>query len=257
MNQSQFPRHEPKPGIERETAELPKRFYKAAGHRAGEGGHAIFLDERPLRTPARHPVVVPTRELADDLAEEWEAQREHIDPKTMPVTRIVNSAIDGVENRRADVAADIVRFAGSDLLSYRADHPEGLVRRQAEVWDPLLGWAREELGIALRTTNGVMPVSQPDDALEAAGRAVGSIAALPLAGLHVMTTLTGSAVIALAHARRRLSLDEAWAAAHVDEDWNIAQWGTDALAEKRRRVRLADMQAASLVYRFGAAAAPA
>ena len=246
--------HTPKLGIERETVELPKRFYRQASYRAEEGGYAIFLDARPLRTPARQPIAVPTRELAAALAAEWEAQATHIDPKTMPLTRIVNSGIDGVTTRREEVAEDIVRFAGSDLLCYRAERPDSLVARQAEVWDPLLDWARETLGIDLATTTGVMPIAQSAQALDAGRRTVAPTATLPLAALHVMTTLTGSAVIALAHARHHLTVEQAWAAAHVDEDWNISQWGADTMAEKRRRVRFADMTAASLVSRYGAAA---
>lgn len=245
----------PKPGIEREREALPKRFYEAATFAPADGGgHRLLLDARPLRTPAKRPVAVPTRELAEALATEWEAQTIHIDPRTMPLTRIVNSALDGVADRHDEVAEDVVRFAGSDLLSYRANAPAGLVARQAEVWDPQLKWAKETLGADLAVTTGVMPIDQRADALEAVRRVVTPLSTLPLAALHVMTTLTGSAVLALAHARGALTLDEAWAAAHVDEDWNIALWGEDAMAMKRRAVRCADMAAASLVSRYGTAA---
>lgn len=249
------PGNMPKPGIERERKELPRRFYEVARLAPAEGGgHRLLLDARPLRTPGKRAVAVPTRELAEALAAEWEAQTVHIDPRTMPLTRIVNSALDGVADRMGEVAEDVVRFAGSDLLSYRANAPAGLVARQAEVWDPQLAWARKALGADLATTTGVMPIEQSPRALDAVRRAVTPLSVLPLAGLHVMTTLTGSAILALAHARGALSADEAWAAAHVDEDWNIAQWGEDMMAQKRRAVRRADMEAASLISRYGVAA---
>lgn len=241
-------------GLEREAVEKPKRFYEDAGYRSAETGFAIILDGRSVRTPGRQLIEVPTRELASALADEWDAQAVHIDPTTMPLTRIVNSALDGVAPRMNEVAADIARYAGSDLLSYRAISPAELVAKQAEAWDPLLGWARDAHRIDLQTTSGVMPIEQSADALEAARRAVGARGPLRLAALHVMTTLSGSLVLALAHAEHHLPLEDAWAAAHVDEDWNIALWGADTMAEKLRAARLRDMTAASFISRYGAVA---
>ena len=127
---------------------------------------------------------------------------EHIDPAAMPLTRLANSAIDGVRGREAEVRADIARYAGSDLLCYRAFEPEGLVRRQAEMWDPVLGWARDALGARFAVAEGLMPVAQPDAAISAIAATLEGFDAFGLAALHVMTTLTGSALLALAHARR-------------------------------------------------------
>lgn len=223
----------------------PRRAYKAAAVAEGNGSFRVLLDGRPARTPGRAELAVPRRALAGAVAAEWAAQGERIDPLTMPLTRLVNSAIDGVRGREREVRADICKYAGSDLLCYRAPGPEELVRRQAEGWDPVLAWAREALGACLVTGEGIVPVAQPRAAGAAIAKALAELEAFALTAHHVMTTLTGSALLALAHARGRLSAEQAWAAAHVDEDWQISQWGWDAEAKARRDRRWAEMQAAS------------
>ncbi len=205
----------------------------------------VLLDGKPIRTPAKALLAVPNRALAEAVAGEWEAQREHIDPAGMPLTRLANSAIDGVRVHQADVRADIVKYAASDLLCYRASGPELLVRRQAEVWDPVLAWGREALGARFEVADGIMPVTQPDEAKLAIAGTLEGFDAFSLAALHVMTTLTGSALLTLAHARGHLSAEDAWAAAHVDEDWQIVRWGEDPEAAARRQRRWTEMQAAS------------
>jgi chaperone required for assembly of F1-ATPase len=190
-------------------------------------------------------LALPTRALAEAVAAEWEAQGERIDPATMPLTRLANSTIDGVIARQAEVRAEIVKYAGSDLLCYRAEGPEELIRRQAETWDPVLAWARAALGADFNVSQGVMPAAQPDAATEAVARALQPHGPFALAAIHVMTTLMGSARLALAHAHGPLSAEAAWVAAHVDEDWQISQWGEDAEAKARRDRRWAEMQAAS------------
>lgn len=225
--------------------ELVKRFYGKAEAAEAEDGFAVHLDGRPLRTPARTLLVVPSRPLAEALAAEWAAQGARIDPASMPLTRIVNSALDGVAREMETVRGEIVRYAGSDMLCYRAEGPARLVRRQAESWDPVLAWAREELGVRLVLGESVMFVSQPEASLAAVREALAGLDALRLAALHVMTALTGSALIALAVMRRRLDIEAAWAAAHIDEDWTAEQWGTDAEAAARRAARFADMRAAA------------
>jgi chaperone required for assembly of F1-ATPase len=226
---------------------LPKRFYREAAVQQAPGGFAIVLDVRPVKTPGKQPLAVPSRELAEQIAAEWSAQGTSIDPATMPLTRIVNSALDGVAPRLAEVAADVVAYAGSDLVCYRAEAPPELVAEQSIHWDPILAWAQQALGAELTTASGVMPVTQPPSASEAVARAVAGYDALRLAALHTITTLTGSALIALAHAAGKLGAHEAWAAAHVDEDWQIRQWGEDAEAAERRRRRWQEMQAASRI----------
>ncbi len=223
--------------------QLPRRFYRAAGVGEAEGEFRLLLDGRPARTPARHVLAVPTRALAQAIAQEWEAQRERIDPARMPLTRLVNSILDGVRTAAAPVAAEIAKYLASDLLFYRADVP-GLTARQAALWDPILDWAREEFGANFVLSQGVVFVEQPPAALAAARRAIPDDP-WRLGALHAMTTLTGSALLAFAVLRGRLGVEDAWHAAHVDEDWNFEQWGRDALALERRAFRFAEMQAAA------------
>ncbi len=235
------------PGKEATTVPLPKRFYAnvTIEPAASAPGFAIMLDGRSVRTPNKMPLVVPTQSLADAIAAEWSAQGERIDPQTMPLSKLAITAIDGVRGAAAEVAADIVKFAGSDLLCYRADGPKPLVERQAAVWDTILQWCEVEFGARFNCAHGIMPIEQDREALDRIAAEVAPFDALALTSLHVMTTLTGSALLALAHAKGSLSAEEAWAAAHVDEDWQISQWGEDAEAVARRGRRWAEMQAAS------------
>ncbi|MER2267493.1 ATP12 family chaperone protein [Methylobacterium oxalidis] len=227
---------------------LPKRFYREAGIGEGEGGFRLTLDGRPANTPARNPLAVPGRDLAERIAAEWQAQDEIIDPARMPVTRLVNTAIDGVAPRRAAVIDDLAAYAGTDLLAYRAESPERLVAAQAAAWDPILDWAREALGARLILSEGVMHVAQPDASVQALRRAIEAAdGPFRLAALHTMTTLTGSLLIALAVLRGHLSPDEAWAAAHVDETYQASVWGRDAEAEARLALRRAEFDAAAQV----------
>lgn len=228
---------------------LPKRFYscvdveEAAG--AGPVGHwRVVLDGRPLRTPAKRELAVPGRGLAQALAAEWQAQVTHIDPVQMPLTRLVNSALDGVAERSGEVADEIVKYACNDLVCYRAEAPQTLVARQAHLWEPVLAWAASRLGVAPRTGTGVIPLAQPPEFAPAVARALTGRPPLALAALHVLTTLTGSALMALAHADGALDAGTVWTAAHVDEDHQIAMWGEDAEASQRRAARHAEFSAA-------------
>ena len=224
---------------------LRKRFYQAAS--VGEGVPLpILLDGRAVKTPAGGALATPTRALAEKIAAEWDAQGARIDPATMPLTRLANAIIDGVAPEPQPVAAEIAKYLGSDLVCYRAGTPEGLVRAQVAHWDPIVAWARETLGARFVLGEGVVHVAQPDHAIAAARAAIPSDP-WRLGAAHVITTLTGSALIALALAAGELDVEQAWAAANVDEDWNMAQWGRDELALERRAVRFADMQAAATV----------
>jgi chaperone required for assembly of F1-ATPase len=225
--------------------ELMKRFYTSAEVGEVEGGFAVLLDGRHVRTPARNPLVTPWRALTAAIAEEWAAQAEVIDPTSMPLSRIANSAIDGVSREAEAVRAEIVKYSGSDLICYRAEGPERLVQRQSEAWDGLLAWARDELGARFAVAEGVMFVQQPEEAVEAVDRALEGLHPFRLAALNVVTTLTGSALIAVALLRGRLTVSEAWGAAHIDEDWTNELWGADDEAETRRARRFADMSAAA------------
>jgi chaperone required for assembly of F1-ATPase len=222
-----------------------KRFYRAVSVDAADRGFRVLLDGKPVRTPAQRELALPNKPLAEAVAAEWEAQGERIDPGTMPLTRLVNTALDGVCGREAQVRADIARYAASDLVCYRAEEPAELVRRQAEAWDPIVAWVRAALGANLVVGRGIVPVAQPQTAAEAIERALVGFDAFGLTAHHVMTTLTGSALLALAHGRGCLPAEEAWAAAHIDEDWQIGQWGEDAEARARRDRRWAEMHAAS------------
>ncbi len=209
-------------------------------------GYVVRLDGKPVHTPARRLLAAPTLALAQALAAEWEAQREQIDPAKMPLTRLANSIIDGVADAPAPVKAEIQKYLGSDLLFYRAENPQTLRERQARLWDPILRWAKSKLGADFKTGEGVVHILQPAAALQAASDAIPEDA-WRLGALHSTTTLTGSALIALALMRGELSVDDAWRAAHVDEDWNMEQWGRDEIALERRAYRLAEMQAAATV----------
>ncbi|MGJ5177387.1 ATP12 family chaperone protein [Bradyrhizobium oligotrophicum] len=222
---------------------LRKRFYKEAGTAAAEGGFHITLDGRPIRTPSGRLVVVPVAELAEAVAAEWQAQGESINPTTMPLTRFANSVVQSVVDRTGEVREDIAKYLQSDLLFYRAGHPEGLVAREAELWDPVLDWARDSLGAHFILSEGIMHVTQPDAAVQAARDALPT-GAWALAAAHVVTTVTGSALLALALAHGVRDADQVWAAAHVDEDWNVAQWGADEEAVARRAARQIDYEAA-------------
>jgi chaperone required for assembly of F1-ATPase len=223
---------------------LPKRFYAEAKAAPRGDGHAVHLDGRPLRTPGKLVLILPTAALADAIAAEWGAHKDHIDPLTMPLTRLANSVRDQVDGREREVRADIAKYAGSDLICYRADAPEGLVAAQARAWDPVLDWARVDLGCDLAVGTGIVHVAQSAASRSAIEAVVAPLEGFRLAAAHVMTTLLGSVVLALAVLRGHLSADEAWAAAHVDEDWQIAKWGADAEATRRRAARLVEFQAA-------------
>jgi chaperone required for assembly of F1-ATPase len=229
---------------------LPKRFYTDVAVIPAPEGFGIGLDGRPVKTPAKRLLTVPSRNVAEALAAEWRAQGERIDPSDMPLTCLVNAALDGVADQVEAVRAEIVAYAGNDALCYRAGDPPRLVDRQREVWDPILAWARSELGLRLVLAEGIMPVAQPMDSLAAAAVAVTEVPApLGIAGLHSVTTLTGSAVLSLALWRRHLDADAAWDAGHLDEDFQIGVWGQDEEAAQRRASRRRQFDAAVLLLR--------
>ena len=226
--------------------ELPRRFYKVAATGPHAGGYAVLLDGRVARTPARKPLAVAGRDLAEALAAEWSRQGEHVDPAHMPLTRIVNASLDRVAGEMAAVRADVVRYGGTDLICYRAEGPQSLVAAQDAAWAPLVGWAREALGARLKVAIGIVHVAQDEAALAAIDRAIVPLDALALTALHTATTLTGSAIIALAVLKGRLTAEEAWAAASVDEDWQMRQWGRDE-ALRARAARWQEMHAAATI----------
>jgi len=231
---------------------LRRRFYDEVSIAEGEGGHRLLLDGRPVKTPAHRTLAAPTPTLAEALAAEWRGQRDHVDPAKMPLTRLANSIIDGVADAPYAVAAEVEKYLASDLVFYRAGNSETLVVRQSRAWDPLIDWARETLGAPFVCTKAMSFIAQPAPALAAARAAIPREAAdakqlWRLGAVHVITTLTGSALIALALLHGRLTTEAAWSAALVDEDWNMEFWGCDQIALDHRAFRFAEMAAAATV----------
>jgi chaperone required for assembly of F1-ATPase len=227
---------------------LRKRFYRQAGVGDGEGDFAILLDGKPVKTPARRALAAPSRALAGKIADEWNAQTGMIDPGRMPLTRLANAVIDAVTVAPVLVADEVAQYLGSDLLCYRAEAPAGLVELQARLWDPVLAWARDTLGARFVLAQGVVHMTQPTEAV-AAARAAIPTDLWRLGAVSLVTTLTGSGLLALALNTGALDADAVWAAAHADEDWQISQWGRDEAALERRAFRQAEFDAAVAVLR--------
>lgn len=227
-------------------APLAKRFYKTVTVEREPEGFSVRLDGRPVRTPSGRAVVLATEKAARLVADEFDSQDDRIDPLTMPVTRLVNTAVDGVSTDPQAVLEDILRYSSSDLVCYRAEGPEAFVARQAEAWDPIIDWARSALGARFLLAEGVMHVEQPRETIGAVGvhlRQRDDI--FRLAAMHVITATTGSALLALAFEAGAIEAEAAWNAAYIDEDWNIEHWGLDAEAASRRNARKRDMLGAA------------
>src|SRR5262245_60300332 len=222
----------------------PRRFYKTASITAVENGWGILLDGKPLRSPAKRPFVLPTEALASAIAEEWQAQGEEVDPRTMPLMQLAATAIDRLADDRDGLAAETAGYGNSDLICYRAEEPPALVRRQAEAWQPLIAWAAERYDVALNVTTGIVSVEQPPHALATFRRVLEACDLFALTALAAMTSSAGSLVIALALAEGRLSADEAADAALLDEMFQAEKWGSDPEAERRRAAIRADLAAA-------------
>ncbi|MFN3945715.1 MAG: ATP12 family chaperone protein [Allosphingosinicella sp.] len=227
-----------------------KRFYKEAAVRAVDGGWEVLLDGRPVRTPARHPLLLPTERLARAVATEWNAQGEKIDPRAMPFTGLANAAIDRVAPDKEAFAATLARYGESDLLCYRADHPAALADRQARVWDPLIAWARRRFDVDFEIVCGVMHRSQPEDTARRLAHAVAARPPFELAALSPLVTIAGSLLIALAVAEEAIDLDTAWSAAALDEQWQAEQWGEDAEAAAVLANRRAEFESAERFLRL-------
>lgn len=204
-----------------------KRFWEKTDVGPVEGGYAVTLDGRGVKTPAKASLVVPTRALADAIAKEWAAQENDVDPGTMPVTRTANSAIDKVAVQQAEVAGLLADYADSDLLCYRAERPDELVARQAAAWDPYLDWAAKELGASLVPVTGVMHAPQDGESLERLRDLTHQLSTFELAAFHDLVSLTGSLVLGFAAARDFADVEAIWLASRVDEIWQAEQWGAD------------------------------
>lgn len=217
-----------------------RRFWTAAQVGTRPDGWEVRLDGRPIRTPAKAPLVLPNRAVAEAVAAEWDAQADEIDPRSMPVTRAANAAIDKVAPQRTEVVGILAAYGESDLLCYRAEGPAALVRRQAEAWDPLLAWAAGALGAPLAVTEGVMSIPQPAPSLARLRAELEGLGPFELTAVHELIALSGSLVIALAALRRHRPAAELWDLSRLDEAWQAELWGRDADAEAAAARRRAD-----------------
>jgi chaperone required for assembly of F1-ATPase len=227
-----------------------KRVYKEVTSRPAAAGWGVALDGRPMRTPGRNELVVPSEKLAEAIAAEWDAQQDEIRPASMPLTRLVATAIDRTAAQRDLVIDEIAGYAGTDLVCYRADRPPTLVARQQEVWQPLLDWATLRYDAALAVTCGVIPTPQPPPTLKAFAAAVAAQDDFRLTALHALTTACGSLVIGLAVMERWIDAAEAFAASQLDETFQIEEWGEDAEATARREALAADIAAVARFLRL-------
>jgi len=228
-----------------------KRFYKnVEASAAADGSYTVLLDGKVVKTPKRAMLSLPNLPLGEAVAEEWRAQGETLDTQSMPLTRLAFAAIDVVTPEREQIAQQILKYAHSDLLCYRAEEPPELVARQARVWDPLLDWAAETYGARLKLAVGIKHVSQPPDAIAELQQAIARYDEFELAALHTATTITGSLILALALAEEEISADEAFAAATLDETFQAEKWGRDAEADQRRQRLLSELTAADHFLRL-------
>ncbi|TMJ61130.1 MAG: ATPase [Alphaproteobacteria bacterium] len=222
-----------------------KRVYREAKARPVEGGWGVALDGRPMRTPAKHELIVPSAALAEAIAAEWDAQQDDVRPATMPLTRLAATAIDRTRAQRDQVIAETTKYAGTDLVCYRADHPPELVARQQAEWQPLIDWAMLRYDARLAVTSGIVPQPQSPAALKAFAAAVAAQDDLRLTALHAMTAACGSLVIALALLERHIDAAVAFAVSQLDETFQIEAWGEDAEAAARRQALKEDIAAAA------------
>jgi len=222
-----------------------KRFWKDVIVAKEDGGWGVALDTRPVRTPARAPLVVPTEALADAIADEWRGIAGEVDPRAMPLTGLANAAIDRVAPERQAFAAGLARYAEADLACYRAEGPRGLVERQEESWDALLAWARRRFDVDFATTCGIVHVEQPAATVDRLAHALAALDPFRLAGLSPLVTIGGSLVAALAVVEKAITPEAAWDSVSVDERWQLEQWGADAEAEAALENRRRDFLAAA------------
>ena len=220
-----------------------KRFWKEVTAAHSDGAWQVALDGRPVRTPARAPLVLPTSALAEAVAEEWRSCGETIDPRSMPLTGLANAAIDRVAPDPEAFAKSLSQYAASDLFCYRAEFPVPLVEAQAELWDPLLTWSRRRFDIDFSVTTGVLPIDQPPATLTRLAHEVARLSPFPLAALAPLVTVGGSLVAALGLLEGHVSTNEAWEAVSLDERWQLQEWGSDAEAEKAMAARERDFRA--------------
>lgn len=220
-----------------------KRFWTSAQAAPCEGGFTVTLDDRPVKTPAKRALIVPTMAMAQAIAVEWDAQQGLIKPETMPVTRAANSALDKVSEQFDEVAELLLAYGDTDLLCYRAEAPAALVARQAAGWDPLLHWSATALSAPLIATAGVMHIAQPAASHDRFSAIVRGFTPFQISAFHDLVAITGSLVLGLAVTQGRLTVDEAWTLSRIDKSWQVEAWGEDedaAILEAARHKALAE-----------------
>ena len=224
-----------------------KRFYKSVSTSNESSGYWIRLDDKPIRSPGNEIIECTNKELATRLAEEWEKQDEFIDYITMPITRIMNVAVDSVSDNITAVIDKVCSYASSDMICYRANGPKKLVTRQQQYWDPILQWLQQSFGLVFEVTAGILPVEQPLDSIQKVKNLLQDYGSIQLAALHTVTTIGGSILLALALEKKAFEPEIIWQAINLDEDWNIEQWGQDAEALRTRKFKQQDFDAAALI----------
>jgi chaperone required for assembly of F1-ATPase len=220
-----------------------KRFWKEVAVAQEDGPWAVTLDARPVRTPARAALVVPTEALANGIADEWRSVGEDLEPRSMPLTGLANAAIDRVAPEREAFASGLAKYAEADLACYRSEWPPELVGRQAESWDELLAWGRRRYDVDFSTTSGLLHVPQPQPTIDRLSQAVVELDAFHLAGVSPLVTTGGSLLAALAVLEKAMAPEEAWDAASIDDRWQLEQWGADAEAKQALEGRRRDFLA--------------
>ena len=224
-----------------------KRFYKSVSISNESSGYWIRLDDKPIRSPRNEIIECTNKELATRLAEEWEKQDEFIDYITMPITRILNVAVDGVSDNITAVIDTVCSYASSDMICYRANGPKELVARQQQYWDPILHWLQQSFGLVFEVTTGILPVEQSAESIQKVKNLLQDYGSIQLAALHTVTTLGGSILLALALEKKAFEPEIIWQAINLDEDWNIEHWGQDAEALRTRKFKQQDFDAAVLI----------
>jgi chaperone required for assembly of F1-ATPase len=235
----------------KQNSQKPKRFWTKADIETTGGGYLLKLDGLTAKTPAKRDLQTRHESVAYAMAEEWNAVGEELDVFAMPLTRLLNVALDSVEDTRDEVVGATLAYLGSDLLCYRAESPEKLISQQSEMWDPVLQWAEQAHGIRLVTAGGIIFAEQPEQTLEKGRALLSNIAGdvEVLTAFHIATSLCGSFLLSLALHDTFLNAEEAWKAAHIDEDWNANLWGEDREALMARKARQRDFDAAAFVLR--------
>jgi chaperone required for assembly of F1-ATPase len=229
-----------------------KRFYKIVDVAGRDGAFTVFLDGKPIKTPARQTLELPTQALADAIAQEWKEQGARIAHETMPLTRLAYGAIDGA-SQRARMVEEALKYARSDLLCYRAEMPPQLTARQARDWDPLLEWARVELGARFNTTKGIGHIEQPAPSLAALEARLNALDDFALVATHAAIAILGSAILGLTLPHGRMTPADAFALSRLDEEFQAEKWGRDAEADERADQLLADLEAAGRFIRLASA----